>query len=94
MNESYRSYGGAYSSFNDGASFFSGYGGNGGGSTYQPQPKVSAPSASYSQSSSFTGPTTKSGAPDMRFAVNRAAAGLGTTKMNGAPDMRFACNKK
>jgi hypothetical protein len=92
MNESTYSYGGGYTSFNDGGSFYSGFGGNSGGSSYQPQPKVST--TSYSQTSSFSGPTTKSGAPDMRYSANRAAAGLGTTKMNGAPDMRFACNRK
>ncbi len=89
MNESTYSYGGGNTSFNDGGSFYSGFGG---GSSYQPpQPKVSAPS-SYSQSSSFSGPTTKSGAPDMRYTANRVS--LGTNKMDGTPDMRFACNRK
>jgi hypothetical protein len=30
----------------------------------------------------------------MRYAENRAAAGLGTRRLDGKPDMRFACNKK
>lgn len=87
MNESTYSYGGGYSSFYDGGSIYSGYGGGSGGYS---QPKVSAPSST----SSFSGPTTKSGAPDMRYAANRAAAGLGTNTVSGRPDMRFSCNKK
>ena len=80
MKEQEYSYGGGYSSYNDGGSYSSGYGGYGG--------------STYYSSSSFSGPSTKSGAPDMRFSSNRSAAGLGTRNVGGAPDMRFSCNKK